>query len=348
MPGILDEIQEQPDALHRTLDAVGPELASLAPFAEKLKQGALRRVLFTGMGGSFHPATPPLMYLLEHGIDADMMESSELLYHYRSLQNPRTLMVMVSQSGKSVEIVKLLEQNGKHVPVIAITNYPDSPLALQSDAQLYIRAGVESTVSTKTNTCTVLVLHLLARVLSGEPLQPEIDKLRHVADAVGKALPYWNKRAEELAASLKDSRFLMFVGRGPSRASAMTAALIAKETTKLPTEGMVGGQFRHGPMEVLAPGVVIFLFAPPGRTRGLDQSLAADLGKLNGQTIVVGTLDQPVSNVLSFDVSSEHLDEWTTPIIEIIPIQLFAARLAMARGLEAGKFRYGQKVTTTE
>ncbi len=123
----------------------------------------------------------------------------------------------------------------------------------------------------------------------------------------------------------------------------MTAALITKETAKLPTEGMIGGQFRHGPIEVVSPGVVTVIFAGPSRTRELDLALAADLAGREGQVLVLGA---NVPGALGVDVPD--VDEWTAPVAEIVPIQLLAAGLAKRRGVEPGTFRFIQKVTVTE
>ena len=71
------------------------------------------------------------------------------------------------------------------------------------------------------------------------------------ADAIEAALPAWKERAREIAGQIAGAKFVTYLGRGESRASALTAALVTKETAKLPTEAMVGGQFRHGPVEAL-------------------------------------------------------------------------------------------------
>src|SRR5579859_4515418 len=166
MPSLLDEIRSQPQILHGLLEASTTALADLRPWANKLEDQQIRRVVFTGMGSSFFAAYPAVIYLLQQGIDALVVESSELLYDYRPLLDKNTLLVAVSQSGRSVEVAKLLEAIGKQQPVIGVTNDPESPLARQSDVQVYMHAGPELTVSTKTYTCTLAVLHMLARVLS--------------------------------------------------------------------------------------------------------------------------------------------------------------------------------------
>jgi glutamine---fructose-6-phosphate transaminase (isomerizing) len=350
MTSLLNEIQEQPEALRRTVDAVGASLDLLRPWTERLQEGKIKRVVMTGMGSSCFAIYPALTYLVEHGIQAIGIETSELLYYYLPLLDEQTLLVIISQSGRSVEVVRLIEQFAGRVSIVGVTNDLASPLARGSSLALYLNAGTELTVSTKSYTCTLAALHLAARALCGMPTEPAAAELVQVADGIGRMMPAWDRQMDAVAAQLAphpdDIRFVVYLGRGPSRASAMTSALITKETAKLPTEGMVGGQFRHGPIEVLSPGVMTVIFAGPGRTRDLDLALAADLAEREGRVMVVGSVDQARPGTFVVDVPS--VNEWTAPVAEIVPIQFLAAKLAQRRGVELGKFRFIQKVTTTE
>jgi glucosamine--fructose-6-phosphate aminotransferase (isomerizing) len=128
----------------------------------------------------------------------------------------------------------------------------------------------------------------------------------------------------------------------------MTAALITKESTKLPTEGMPAGQFRHGPMEVVSAGVAVCLFAAPGRADALNLKLAHDLAHLPGQIVTLADASF-VTDARKILVPIEtSVNEWLAPIAEIIPVQLLAARLAEIRGYDTSRFVYGSKVTVNE
>ncbi len=343
MVGLFDEIYEQPDALHQTANRLAAQIISLQPYANQIKKGDIRRVVLTGMGGSFHALTPCLMMLIEQGISAVAIEASELVYYYRALLDAQTLLIVISQSGHSVEIVKLLDEVGKSTPTIGITNNPDSPLGQRSTTPLIIQAGAELTVSSKTYTCTLAALHILAAALTGADTSTALNDLHRAADSMQQYLPGWDQQAKTLVQGIEGVQFVTFLGRGISRASAMTAALITKETAKLPTEGMVGGQFRHGPMEVLAPQVAIFIFASSETTRELDIKLAADVAARAGHIIVAGA-----KAAKAWHIPLPDLNAAVIPIVEIVPVQLFAARLAEQRGLPVGQFRYGQKITTIE
>src|SRR5262249_4913152 len=102
MADVLDEIFEQADRIHGLLESAPAELPALAPWTKKLNKRQVRRVVFTGMGSSFDAAHPAALYLLQNGIDAVAVESSELYYDARPLLEKDTLLVAVSQSGQSV------------------------------------------------------------------------------------------------------------------------------------------------------------------------------------------------------------------------------------------------------
>src|SRR5947207_2210058 len=98
MTTLLKEIHDQPEALRRTVETVGASVDLLRPWAERLQEGKIRRVVMTGMGSSCFAVYPALAYLVEHGIQAIGIETSELLHYYLPLLDEQTLLVMISQS----------------------------------------------------------------------------------------------------------------------------------------------------------------------------------------------------------------------------------------------------------
>ncbi|MBI1259474.1 MAG: SIS domain-containing protein [Chloroflexi bacterium] len=341
MPGIYDEIRSQPDVIRKTVQSITAALPALAPFAPDLKEG--RQVIITGMGGSFAAGTLAQFSLIENGMQAVTFESSELLYHSQHLFDRKPLIIMISQSGESREVVRLLEELDRReakCPIIGITNTPGSTLAQRSTHTLMIQAGEEKTVSTKTYTCTLAALILLTAALTGSDASQQVEEAARTIEA---ALPGWEAQARQVAERIAKTAFIEYLGRGASRASALTAALITKETAKLPTEGMVGGQFRHGPLEVLAPEITVAIFMGSGIERTLNDGLAADIEARGAAVLRIGST---IEHDLGFDVPP--LDDFVMPLAEIIPVQLLAAELAAQRGFPVGEFRYGTKVTTTE
>jgi glucosamine--fructose-6-phosphate aminotransferase (isomerizing) len=212
---------------------------------------------------------------------------------------------------------------------------------------LYLNAGDELTVSSKTYTSTLAALHGLAHLLTGKSAELALSELRRTADTIEASLPIWREQAGEIVEQVARKQFFVFLGRGPSQASAMTGALITKESAKLPTEGMNSGQYRHGPIEVTDDRIAVFIFAGLEPTVDLNLALAQELADLKAYVTVIGPVEHPGQNRIPvLHVPGESA--WTLPIAEIVPVQLFAALLAEQRGLEAGKFRYIQKVTSRE
>jgi len=160
----LRDLLDQPRAIDETL--AGLEVSeSLRRLAARLQAGRFKTLVLTGMGSSFHALHPLNIELINHGFTTMMVETSELL-HYRSrLFDPKTLIVAVSQSGQSAEVVRLLEINRGKSSVIAISNTTDSPLAAQADATVLSHAGQEFSVSCKTYLTALMALHWLGDVM---------------------------------------------------------------------------------------------------------------------------------------------------------------------------------------
>lgn len=344
MTQMLQEIEEQPHVLHRSLRSLEAQIPALQPYAEQLRSGQLDRVIFVGMGASYTAVQPTLLYLAERGIPASVVEANEFVYHYLPALSPRTLLVVISQSGRSVEIIKLLEQANPAVPVIGITNDINSPLAAQSTLVLHLNVGEEWTVSSKTYTATLMALRLLGCGLAGE--RPPIGELQEAIHQIQIHLSGWQTQMNDIASVTAEYPVLLFLGRSTSYASAATGALLVKESAKLPTEGMNSGQFRHGPIELVDDRAAIFLFVGQPPVQELNLKLAAEVSGLGACVTLIGqeTFESPAR----FQVLLPRTTLWTLPLLEIIPMQLLAAKLAAERGLEGGKFRYIQKVTIHE
>ena len=340
------EVTEQPKMLLQTLESVQSGLAAVLPLAHKLQNGDIQRVIFTGMGASYYAIYPTLIYLVQHRIQASSVDASELIHYYSNGIDTKTLVVMISQSGRSVEILRLLEMLPENTPTIGITNTPDSSLAQQCDATLFLQVGEERTVSTKTYTSTLVALQMLAVTLAQQTISPFTEQVSHLSQEIEIFLPIWEEQSSDVVAQLADKHFLSFLARGVSLASAMTGALITKESAKIPTEGMNCAQFRHGPIEVVDEQIAALVFAGDTATRDINLKLAAELASLGAYTTVISDKGQSVqgANMLHIpDVSS-----WARPIAEIIPIQFIAGKLAERRGFDIGAFRYIRKVTTEE
>ena len=337
----LRDILDQPQALDQTL--AGLEVSkTLHQLAVQLQKGKFNTVVLTGMGSSFHALHPLNIELISHGFTAIMVETSELLYYKNRLFDPKTLIVAVSQSGQSAEVVRMLEINRGKSSVIAITNTPGSPLAERADATILSQAGQEFSVSCKTYLTGLMALRWLGDVLCERDLRRTGQELKVASPAVLDYLAHWKEHVQSLAQMLKSTRHLFLVGRGSSLAAVGTGALIVKESDHFHAEGMSSAAFRHGPFEMLSDETFVLVFAGERKTRELNQSLFEDVREEQGRAELIGEGAAFPPCALPSAPRSIH------PILEILPVQMVTLALAAQVGREPGRFELASKVTTKE
>ena len=160
----LSDLLNQPEALRDTLDAL--RTASVFDeIAGACDGGAFQRVVLTGMGSSYFGLHPLCIELAANNWTPIMLETSELIHSYSQLLTPSTLVLAVSQSGKSAETVRLLGMNEKKATVVGVTDSADSPLAEQSNFVVLTAAGDEFSVSCKTYLTAQMALCMVAAAL---------------------------------------------------------------------------------------------------------------------------------------------------------------------------------------
>jgi len=335
------DLLEQADALRQTLTLPLPD--SLSGIATLLAGPQPPFLVLTGMGSSFHALHPLAIRLAEQGIRATMIETSELIYYSNGLLGPNTILVVVSQSGQSAEILRLLHLNAGRSPIIGVTNNPGSPLGKAANAMVLIRAGSEASVSCKTYVCTLLALSRIGDVLcSGNSGASSSHHLETVADSVEQYLSNWRDHVEQAQDCLQNARHLILAGRGVSLASAGTGGLIVKEAARFPAEGMSAAAFRHGPLEMVNHRLLLLVFEGAERSAALNRKLVNDIMEIGGSAQLVS----PNSRLDVFRIPLAP--EAFMPILEILPVQIITLALAARDGFEAGAFTLASKITATE
>ncbi len=333
----LRDLLAQPQALADT--AAG--LRALPPLPAPAL--AAQRIVLTGLGSSFHGLHPLQLRLVRAGHTAVMVETGELVQAQPALLDDRSLVIAVSQSGRSVETVQLLDLIGARATrpfVIGVTNTPDSPLALRADAVVPLRAGAEFSVSCKTYLATLVALEWLGDALTGSDPAVFLGEAGQTAPAVRDYLADWRTHVARLAADFAGLRHLFLLGRGASLAAAGTGALILKESTRFHAEGMSCPAFRHGPLEMVAPGLHALVFAGEAATLALNQALVRDIRSAGGRAALVGEGGEPGPFRLPAAPG-----RWR-PLLEMLPVQMLSLALAALAGREPGRFERATKVTT--
>jgi glutamine---fructose-6-phosphate transaminase (isomerizing) len=344
----LDEILEQPAMLLSI--AQGPDettIGALNDVKTRLGDGKFDRVIITGMGGSLHGSYPLFLQLAQSlSVPVCVIDSSELVQQAPHMIGRRSLMIATSQSGESGEIVELTKRPDiRPAAVISVTNQRENSLAKWADIRLASMAGPEMTVSSKSFTGGFACLHLVGAAL-GSGLPQACKEIAHAAEACSQMLKDWQPRMSRVVSFLDVQSPLVYIGRGSSFGSAQLAALLTQEASKLHCMALSGGQFRHGPIELVRPGFQMVVFLSDPKTRDIDMALIKKITVLGGKVIAVA----PAASAPA-DAAGLHVYTYPdvalplNPLMEAVFIQLLQIPLAEARGYIAGKFLNATKVT---
>ncbi|HYT29801.1 MAG TPA: SIS domain-containing protein, partial [Actinomycetota bacterium] len=276
------EIAGQPGALRRAAGSLAAQAAILAEIGERGRRCSA--LVFTGMGSSYFACHAAVTHLGQRGTLALMADAAEMLHFRRPALGPGALLLAVSQSGESAEVVSLVRalaqegSPGAGTFVVAVTNGTENSLARVAHLGVDTRAGEEIGPSTMTFAASLVALAALARVLAGEGVEPAIERTAAAAEdaaaAVERLLDEPEARAASLARWLDGREALAILGRGTARPAAEMGALTLKEAARFPAESLQSAQFRHGPLELVGPGFAAVVLATEPATRDLDLGLA--------------------------------------------------------------------------
>lgn len=363
---MLDEIQEQPEALRRTLTNTADAARQLALEAQ---QRGVEVVILAARGTSDHAALYG-QYLFQYlnGVPVALATPSLYTLYGASPRLGKALVIGISQSGESPDIVEVIKRSREAGALTAgITNQEGSQLATTADHTLLCHAGLERSVAaTKTYTTTCAALALLAAFLpGGEPLRDDIKRLPELVTAALKS--------EEIVARIAEryvhARDCVVLGRVFQYSTARETALKLEETCYVVSTPFSTADFKHGPAALIDRGLPVIIFAPPGRT-STDSFELLRLLRERGADCLVITEDERLQELASTSIRLE-LPELTTPVAPgaraagsgndaqtsvaellapipyIVPGQLFAHYLARYKGLNPDQPRGLTKITRT-
>lgn len=350
MTRFLEEVQELPEALLRMVSFYKTDgRERLLAWAQKTQE-CYNKVLFSGMGTSEFAPIVVRSKMAAAGVTCDTIDAGEWL-HYRAagVSGNERLVVLISQSGESVEIKRLIEEKFVKPGFVGLTNYEESTLGTHADLVLPICAGNEASISTKTYTNTLGALYLMAAALQGEEaIALALSELERTADCLFSAD---EKRIIEAAEILHSGNAVAFVGRGPAYVAAKQSALTFMEGTKRLIISFSGGAFRHGPFECLDKDFRAVFLMPKGRTFSINQKMAQEAAKLGARVVCFTDADiQEKENIQVIrlkNVESESSEE-LFPLVMSGAQALLLHHFAKLKGIEAGQFRYCSKVTSQE
>jgi glucosamine--fructose-6-phosphate aminotransferase (isomerizing) len=323
------EIAEQPDVLARLLRD-GSSAAKQARAA--IESYRPRFAVLAARGTSDHAALYG-KYLAEVHLDlpAGLASPSSVTVYGSRPDMHGVLFIAVSQSGESPDLVESL-QVARHrgALTLAVTNNAESPLARAADHHVDVRAGAERAVAaTKTYTAQLLALHLARGTGDAAPVPEAAARtLEHAATAYA------------LAQRFRDTDRLVTTGRGFSYPTAREAALKLMETSYLAAQAFSGADLLHGPLAMLGPDVPVIAMTTPGRGSAAMAPVLDRLAAAAVEVLRVGPAD-------GLPVATDGVAESLLPILEILPLQQLAWRLALDRGGDPDRPRGLSKVTET-
>ncbi|HKO03303.1 MAG TPA: SIS domain-containing protein [Candidatus Acidoferrales bacterium] len=350
---VLREIYEQPSALRQTIDRCTEGGRILAPELQ-LVDGALRscrRLIIAASGSSRHAGLAGEIMIEDlSGVAVDVEYASE--YSSRSSHTGAgTLVMVISQSGETGDAVAALaEATRRGAVTIGLTNVPGSTIAREAAACLLTRATPELAVpATKSFTAQLCLLHLLALRLAAAQnrmdsaqVRTALDALEAVPESLEASLGGWDSAALEAARRFQQSTAFLFIGRGVHYAIAREGALKLKEISYAHAEGYPAGELLHGPNALVSEASVVVALATCDRrdedSVGRYQKTLAVLEyvkKHGGKAIVIATEgDGEVAALSDCVIRVPSAPELLLPILEVVPLQLFAYHAAVLRGFD--------------
>ena len=351
------EIFEQPRAIGDTLANIaefGPGLFNASPEDWK----AFDQILILACGTSYYSACVAKYWLEDiAGIPTQVEIASE--YRYRTtVPNPKTLIVVVSQSGETADTLAALRHAKSlgHKYTLAICNVASSAMVRETDWHFLTKAGAEIGVaSTKAFTTQLLALYLLAVSLakragriSAEKEKELLPELRHLPKALHAVLALEPQIIAWSDAFAKCENAL-FLGRGLHYPIALEGALKLKEISYIHAEAYPAGELKHGPLALVTDKMPVVTVAPKDELLEKLKSNMQEVKARGGKLYVFADHDTEIVNSDGINVIRlpEHYGN-LSPILHVVPLQLLAYHTACARCTDVDKPRYLAKSVTVE
>jgi glucosamine--fructose-6-phosphate aminotransferase (isomerizing) len=358
------EIEEQPAALADTL--LGHLVDGRIVLDEqRLSDQELRdidKVFVVACGTAYH-AGLLAKYAIEHWcrIPVEVEVASEFRYRDPVLDRS-TLVVAISQSGETADTLEAVRHaREQRARVLAVCNTNGAQIPRESDAVLYTHAGPEVGVAaTKTFTSQVVACYLVGLALAqnrgtkyADEVEREYRALVDSADAVKAVLASAVEPTRELARELADSKAVLFLGRHVGYPVALEGALKLKELAYMHAEGFAAGELKHGPIALIEQDlpVVVVMPSPKGRAT-LHAKLLSNIREIQARgarTIVIAEEgDETVRPFASVLIETPAVPTLVQPLVAAVPLQVFSAEVARARGYDVDKPRNLAKSVTVE
>jgi len=350
---MLKEIYEQPKAIADTL--IG-RTAGLDPeITAGIDLKGINKVVIIACGTAYHAGLVG-KYAIEKWADisVDVELASEYRYREPSV-DAQTLIIPISQSGETMDTLMAMRYARTHgARVFSVCNTNGSTIPRESDAVLYTHAGPEIAVaSTKAFTAQLIAMYLLALHLGrvrgtlhsdiAREIESELAELPAKVEQVLETV----EPLRELTRKFKDSTSMLFLGRHVGFPTALEGALKLKELAYMHAEGFAGGELKHGPIALIDKGTPVVAIMPAEGSL-LAEKMASNVQEVKARgAIIIAIADAPLA-------SADHLiripstHEFLQPVLSVVPLQVIAYEMAIARGNDVDQPRNLAKSVTVE
>ena len=357
---MLKEIHEQPETIRNAMRGrlIGEEgevrLGGLVDVRDQLVEA--KRIVLVGCGTSWHAALVG-EYLLEQiaGVQTEVEYASEFRYR-KPIIGKGDVVFAISQSGETADtLAALKEAKARGATALGIVNVVGSSIPRQSNGGVYTHAGPEIGVaSTKAFTSQLTVLALItlliarAKGVSAEKLRVLVQELRDLPGKVESVLRT-SETIKEIAEEFKTSKNFLYLGRGSNFPVALEGALKLKEISYIHAEGYPAAEMKHGPIALIDEHMPVVVIAPKDAIYDKVISNIQEVKARKGRLIVVANEDdEEIGQLADFVVRVPKTYGFFGPIINIIPLQLLAYHIAVARGVNVDQPRNLAKSVTVE
>lgn len=340
-----DEILEQPAAAGRLL-AAAP--SSFAGIAEMLERRRPRFVVIAARGSSDNAALyAQYLFGIRNRLAVALATPSAITLYGARPDYSEALVIAISQSGRSPDIVAVIDEARRQgAPTIALTNDTSSPLAEAATYAVSIEAGPElATAATKTYTTELLAVALLSAALDSSSAA-ERAELARIPELMAAALEV-EEEARAIASTHAERTRCVVLGRGYCYATAREWALKLQEMAQLLAVPYSTADFEHGPMALAERGFAVLAVAPSGPPLDAQLDVLERLRDVHGAHVLVLS-DSAAARAIDTGLPlPAGIPRWLSPLVDIIPGQLYAYHLTRARGLDPDRPRTISKVTET-
>ena len=303
-------------------------------------------VFFSGMGTSFY-APACVISDIRYAKRSFIIEASELARDGRNLIGSEDVLVLLSQSGESIEVINVIGKLKGICPIIGITNDEDSTLARNSDAVIHLMAGDEKSITNKTFTNTMAALYLLTAAVTGKDYSGIYVDLRESAQEMEEILEKRKEEIQSIASSMEPADVIHFIGReGVSMTIANQSALIFMEGATTSARAFSSGAFRHGPIEICSPNHRVIMYDNSADDdRKIMRELALQI-KSYGSHIVVVSNEMLEEGFSLFRIKAKSAIGFS--MAASMFMELLLIETARLRGRVAGEFCITNKICSSE